>query len=605
MSYTYPPVGALFSERQCTFSVWAPLKRNIELTINGRSYKMECDNRGYWQLSLPDVPAGTRYKFRVDGNAELPDPASQYQPEGVHGASEVVDHYFPWTDSAWRGIDMKDRIIYELHVGTFTHEGTFEGVVAKLPYLSDLGVNTIELMPIGQYPGDRNWGYDGVYPFAPQQSYGGVKGLKTLVDACHQRGIAVILDVVYNHQGPEGNYYGDYAPYFTDKYKTHWGQAINFDDAYSDGVRNFYWQNAIMWLRDYHIDGLRLDAVHAIWDNGAEHFVSELAKKVRVLEEHIGRKLTLIAEFDLNNPRYIDPISRGGYGLDGQWIDEFHHALHALVTGEVNGYYEDFGDPGHLAKAFKDSYVYTGEYSKHRKKHFGAITTNHYGKFVAFAQNHDQVGNRMLGDRLASQLNFEQLKLVAATYLLSPHVPMLFMGEEYGETNPFQYFISHGDESLIESVRNGRQDEFKYFDWRANLPDPQSEETFLACKLSWKHEHDQQSATLLAFYRHLIQFRKANAAMRSVERNSIIVNPPSGKLVSYERSGEQQRLLIMLNFESIESNFMLSEGLRYRVLINSSSKTWFGPNAILQHETITGIIKLSPFSAVVAEILLS
>ncbi len=431
MSYSYPEAGAFYDgATKTSFTVWAPMSKHVEVVLGGKLFPMKADERGYWQATLKDAPPDTLYLFRIDQEKTLPDPASLSQPQGVHGPSAVKERSYSWTDEGWKGLNLAEMIIYELHVGTFTTKGNFDGVLSKLEYLKTLGVNAIELMPVAQFPGKRNWGYDGVYPFALQDSYGGADGLKRLVDEAHRIGIAVILDVVYNHQGPEGNYLQEFGPYFTDKYKTGWGNAINYDDAWCDGVRHFYWQNALMWLNDFHIDGLRLDAVHAIWDFGAKHFIQELRSKVAALEAQSGRKKVLIAELDLNNPRYIDPPSKGGFGMDGQWSDEFHHALHAMVTGEINGYYEDFGKPEHLAKALKDSYVYTGEYSIHRKKLFGAAPKeNPYTQFVVFAQNHDQVGNRFSGDRLTQQLSPEGLKLAAAAYLLSHHVPMIFMGE--------------------------------------------------------------------------------------------------------------------------------------------------------------------------------
>ncbi len=604
MSDTFSHVGAIWSNGKCTFRVWAPLKEKAEVIVEGSGYAMTRDDRGYWTMTVDHVLPGARYKFRLDDTQELPDPASHLQPEGVHGPSAVVDHTFSWTDDRWNGLALQDMIIYELHVGTFTEEGTFEAIIQKLDYLKTLGVNAIEIMPIAQFPGERNWGYDGVYPFAPHPGYGGVTGLKRLVDACHRAGVAVLLDVVYNHQGPEGNYFGMYAPYFTDKYKTGWGQAINFDDAYSDGVRNFYWQNALMWLGDYHIDGLRLDAVHAIWDSGAKHFIAELSRLVRDLEKEAGRKKVLIAEFDLNNPRYISGTAAGGYGLDGQWIDEYHHALHAVVTGEVNGYYEDFGTVDHLARAVRDSYVYTGQYSQHRKKNFGTTCEgNHYGQFVVFAQNHDQIGNRMKGDRLSASLSFEKLKLVAAAYLLSPHVPMLFMGEEYGERNPFQYFISHTDPELVKSIQEGRRREFAYFNWEGDLPDPQDEKTFLACKLSWSHESDPMSASLVSFYRHLIAFRKEYPAIRNVERSSVSVWPVVNDLLVFGRAGESQRLIVAMNFSDGVNQVSFGERLRFRVLIDSASKSWSGSGEVVTDEEIThDFLTISPESVKVIQI---
>lgn len=608
MSITYPAVGAhIISSNKCSFSVWAPAKEKVELVLpgrNGERHAMTRDDRGIWSATLDDVTPLTRYFFRI-GDKNFPDPASRFQPEGVHGPSAVVDQGFPWADVQWKGIPLKEMIIYELHVGTFTPEGTFEGVISKLPYLRELGINTIELMPVAQFPGERNWGYDGVYPFAAQSSYGGPAGLKRLVNEAHLHGIAVVLDVVYNHQGPEGNYLMEFAPYFSDRYKTFWGSAINFDDAYCDGVRNFYWQNALMWLDEFHIDGLRLDAVHAIWDFSARHFVEELVSKVKDIQLKRGQEKVLIAEFDLNNPRYISDPSVGGYGLDGQWIDEFHHALHALITGENDGYYEDFGTPAHLAKAISDSYVYTGEYSVHRKKYFGRPPeTNHYGQFVVFAQNHDQIGNRMLGDRLTSQLSLESLKLAAATVLLAPQVPMLFMGEEYGEKNPFQYFISHTDTQLVEMVREGRRKEFSYFNWKGEVPDPQGESTFRKCILSWDLE-DSTHKIILNFYKHLINFRKTRKAMQSDVREGVLVFPPAdSKVICFKRTHAADQLLILLNFEQTQTSFSLDDSLpRGRKIFDSTAMEWGGGGGVTPTSVEAGQeIILPPQSAIIFEL---
>ena len=576
MSNNYPEVGAvLASENKCVFTVWAPICKKVELIIEGRTHMMKRTDSGYWTISIENVEVGTLYNFRLDGEKTLPDPASRWQPKGVHGPSAVVDHAYPWTDDSWSGIHLEEMIIYELHVGTFSKEGTFHGVIKKLDYLKELGINTIELMPISQFPGNRNWGYDGVYPFAVHHDYGGAIGLMELVNEAHSRGIAVLLDVVYNHQGPEGNYIGEYGPYFTEKYKTGWGKAINFDDAFCDGVRSYYWQNALMWLENFHIDGLRLDAVHAIWDFSAKHFIEVLSEKTREIEKASRRKKVLIAEFDLNNPRYISPLSKGGYGLDGQWVDEFHHAVHALVTGEVDGYYEDFGTIDHLIDSFKNSYVYTGQYSKHRKKHFGVLPEhNPYSQFVAFVQNHDQIGNRMLGDRISTQLSFEGLKLIAAALLLSPHVPLLFMGEEYGERNPFQYFVSHTDETLVGMVREGRKREFSYFGWQGEVPDPQNEETFNRCKLSWK-QNDGEHAILFSFYKFLIAFRKERIAMKGYERKSVnVVRIPGRDIIGIERTFQSDYLLIFFNFEKNVARFSYPDLGGLKMLFDSSAPHW-------------------------------
>lgn len=577
IDYQHPDVGAFYEDDgSCTFTVWAPHRENVQLLLNKKVYRLTRDARGYWSINLEGLKPVDTYMFRLDNKEEFPDPASRWQPYGVHKASAVSSRSFPWTDGEWKGLPLSNMVIYELHVGTFTRKGTFEGAIAKLDYLKDLGINAIEIMPVAQFPGKRNWGYDGVFPFAVHDGYGGISGLKQLVNEAHSRSIAVILDVVYNHQGPEGNYFAEYGPYFTDKYRTFWGEAINFDDAYCDGVRNFYWQNALMWLDEFHIDGLRLDAVHAIWDFGAMHFIQELRARVTQLEHETGKRKVMIAEIDLNNPRFIDPPSVGGFGLDGQWIDEFHHALHSLVTEETNGYYEDFGKIGHLSRAMENSYVYTGQYSVHRKKEFGVLPEeNPYSQFVVFAQNHDQIGNRLLGDRLTTQLSYEALKLTAATILLSPHVPMLFMGDEYGEKNPFQYFISHSDKELVEMVRDGRRNEFSHFDWQGEVPDPQAEETFNKCRLSW--DPDPKGKKLLQFYKFLIQFRKERKAMWGWERGVLNVLGTNGDLIAFERTYGDDYLLILLNFEKEPSQMLLDVGFGLNKLFDSSSKTWMGP----------------------------
>jgi maltooligosyltrehalose trehalohydrolase len=603
---SFNAVGARLKINTCLFSVWSPFRKKVEVILKDRnvSFPMSRDEFGYWTVEVPDVRPGARYFFKLDGDKEFPDPASRAQPQGIHHASMVVESEYPWSDHSWRGILLGEMIIYELHVGTFTSSHDFDGVISKLSYLKRLGVNTLELLPIAQFPGARNWGYDGVFPFAVQHSYGGANGLKKLVDAAHSEGMAVILDVVYNHQGPEGNYLDEYGPYFTDKYKTGWGRAINFDDAWCDGVRNFYWQNALMWLDEFHVDGLRLDAVHAIWDFSARHFIEGLTENVRHLEKTSGRKKVLIAEFDLNNPRYILPPEIGGYGLDGQWMDEFHHALHALVTGEVDGYYEDFGQTEHMVRALEDSYIYTGQYSVHRKRLFGRKPKGStYDQFVVFAQNHDQIGNRMLGDRISTLLTNEGLKLAAAVYLLSPHVPMLFMGEEYGERNPFLYFISHTDEELVELIRKGRKKEFSYFRWQGELPDPQSQETFEKCILSWEVDSSQNAQQLFAFYQHLIQLRKKRPALQGKARDSLKILSCDERVISYERKYNDDYLLIAMNFGKETNPLKVSTKRGLRKIFDSASAQWGGPVAgIDKLFTAANDIQLNPQSVSIFEL---
>ncbi len=599
-------VGAFLKDNSCRFTVWAPFRKSVSLKLNEqKSVALEARERGYWVAEVQGVKAGDTYFFTLDDELQRPDPASLSQPQGVHGPSAVVSRdAFQWEDQAWKGIPMQQMIIYELHVGTFSQERNFEGIISKLDHLRDLGINTIEIMPISQFPGSRNWGYDGVYPFAVQDSYGGPEALKKLVNACHQKGIAVLLDVVYNHMGPEGNYLNDYGPYFTDKYNTPWGKAINFDDAYSDQVRSYFLQNALMWMEEFHIDGLRLDAIHAIKDLGARHFLLELSEAVKHLEVQHLRHLTLIGECDLNDVKYISPSGTGGYGLSGQWIDEFHHAVHALLTGEQNGYYEDFGEFHHLQKAFDKTFVYDGTYSPHRKKTFGNSAEHHpFDQFVVFSQNHDQVGNRMMGDRLGSLVSYEALKLSAAAMLLSPYVPMLFMGEEYAEDKPFQYFVSHTDPDLVEAVRKGRSQEFAYFQKEGlTTPDPQSEQTFEDSSLSWDLKQDK-NRQMLDFYKELIKIRKKNPAMRlGTRKNTRIYSEKNQLLVMRRHNLNNDLAIILLNFGETVCEFHLKEkeSLKFNRLVDSADKQWHGPGAS-SNETYTSgeTVKVSPFAAIV------
>lgn len=575
-------VGAFYQTDSCRFIVWAPFRKQVKVVINDdRSIPLNVNSLGYWETTVKDVKPGDLYFYELDGEVKRPDPASLSQPEEVHGPSQVLDRsHFSWADEGWKGIPMKDMIMYELHVGTFTDNGTFEGIIQKLDYLNQLGINTIEIMPVAQFPGSRNWGYDGVFPFAVQHSFGGADGLKKLVNACHQKGIAVVLDVVYNHMGPEGNYLEEYGPYFTEKYSTPWGKALNFDDAYADQVRSFFIQNALMWLDEFHLDGLRLDAVHAIKDFGARHFLQELSDEVKALEKKQQRPLTLIGESDLNDVRYINPPEKGGYGLTGQWIDEFHHALHAFVTQESNGYYADFGELNHLTKAFEKTFVYDGCYSPHRKKTFGnSAENNPYHQFVVFSQNHDQIGNRMMGDRLSTLVSFEKLKLCAASVLLSPYVPMLYMGEEYAEEKPFQYFVSHTDPELVEAVRKGRKSEFAYFHKEGlETPDPQSVQTFKNSTLSWDLE-DAKHQKMFEFYQKLIRIRKENPALQQTERKFSKFTSDEKGMIGMRRHNDKHNILYMImNFGDQKASFKLEEeaSLTFTTLIHSASEEWGG-----------------------------
>ncbi len=506
-------LGARYlGDGRCRFCVWAPLTQKVEVRISTspeRIVPLEKDRRGYHRAIVEGVTPGSLYVYRLDNGIERPDPASRWQPQGVHGPSAVVNPHFAWEDRHWFGLPLEDYIIYELHVGTFTAEATFDAIIPHLDALKDLGITAVELMPVAQFPGNRNWGYDGVYPFAVQNSCGGPEGLRRLVNACHLRGLAVVLDVVYNHLGPEGNYLGNFGPYFTERYRTPWGAAINFDGPYSDGVQRFFIENALHWITEFHVDALRLDALHAILDLSARPFLEELATAVHQQVERLDRRAYLIAESDLNDTKLIRSQKLGGYGLDAQWNDDFHHALHTLLTGEQDGYYQDFGKIAHLAKAFSEGYIYSGQYSQYRRRRHGnSSKLLPARKFVVCSQNHDQVGNRLFGARLSRLVSFEALKVAAGVVLLSPFIPLLFMGEEYGEPAPFPYFVSHADLELVEAVRRGRQEEFAAFAWKGETPDPQDEATFLQAKLNHKLRHEGHHRVLYEFYRELIRLRK-------------------------------------------------------------------------------------------------
>ena len=507
--------------------VWAPAAGRVEV-VGGERRTAMVQAGGGWHVA-PASAAGDdgRYLFSVDGGDPAPDPRSQYQPEGVHGPSQLVDHStFAWTDHGWGGFPLSDAVIYELHTGTFSAAGTFDGVAEKIPHLFDLGVNAIELMPVATFPGSRGWGYDGVDLFAPHPAYGGPEGLKRLVDACHAAGIAVVLDVVYNHLGPDGNYLGTYGPYFTDVYQTPWGTAMNYDGRGADEVRRFFVDNALAWLRDYHCDGLRLDAVHAIIDTSAVHFLEQVSSSVRRLREETGRELWLIAESDLNDPRLLWPADRGGYGFDAQWSDDFHHALHSVVTGERDGYYRDFGTLADLAVALREAFVYAGRYSTYRERTYGRLPTGQPGwAFLGYIQDHDQVGNRARGERISHLVSPGLCRVAAALVLLGPFTPMLFAGEEWAASTPFLYFTNHEDHELARSVTRGRRREFSAFGWPAeDVPDPQAQATFDASRLRWEELDTPLHAEMLTWYRDLLRLRRSEASLRDGRLDAVEVD---------------------------------------------------------------------------------
>ncbi len=557
---------------------------------------MNAAESGWWEIKARLRDGNADYGFVLDDEGPFPDPRSPWQPNGVHKLSRVVDHSaFPWSDAGWQAPPLSSAIFYELHIGTFTPEGTFDAAIGKLDHLVALGVTHVEIMPVNEFPGDRGWGYDGVDLFAPHQAYGGPAGLKRFVQACHARKLAVVLDVVYNHLGPVGNYLGRFGPYFTTRYSTPWGPALNFDDRGSDEVRRFFCDNALMWLRDYHFDGLRLDAVHAILDTSAEPFLEQLKVEVAALEAQLGRRLVLIAESDLNDPRLLWPRERGGFNLDAQWSDDFHHAVHSALTGETTGYYSDFGSLAQLSKAIQQAFVYDGQFSRFRGRRHGRSPAGLGGdRFVVCLQNHDQIGNRACGERIQQviggsrheeALRLGLLKIGTVILLTAPFPPLLFQGQEWAASTPFLYFTDH-DQELGKAIREGRRREFAAFGWKPEeVPDPQAPGTFLASKLDWSEMSRAPHAELLAWHRQLIHLRRTEPSLTDGRLDAIGV-----------QWNEKERWLVMkrgpftvaCNFSSQMRAVALRAGA-HKVLLGSASGV----------EVTSTTAKLAPASATV------
>ncbi len=533
------------------FRVWAPHVGTLAVKMDGAVFPMTREGEDF-QVVAPQAGPGQTYSLVLDDAKERPDPVSRSQPHGVHGPSEIVDpEAFAWSDQDWKGFQLDQYIFYELHTGTFTPEGTFQGVIRKIPYLKELGITAIELMPVAEFPGRRNWGYDGVDLFAPHSGYGGACGLKKLVNACHGAGLAVVLDVVYNHVGPEGNYLGEFGPYFTDHYRTPWGRALNFDGPGSDGVRQLFIDNALFWLTEYHIDALRLDAIHSIYDLGALHILAELAERFHRQAAELGRCAWLIAESDLNDVRVIKPRSEGGYGLDAQWNDEFHHALTSFLTNERRGFLGGFGRLADIRKALSEGFVYDGIYSHYRRRRFGSSSKDLAGdKFVVFSQNHDQIANTNQGNRLSELVSLDQFKLAAALLLCSPHIPLLFMGQEFADTAPFLYFTSHLDSKLAKMVTEGRRREYGEFALAAEFFDPQSPATFEKSKITWPLLEEARHQAILGFYRDLIALRKRWPCLSNCRKDPMRVEvDEEQQLLRMERSDpDGSRALLLCNF---------------------------------------------------------
>jgi maltooligosyltrehalose trehalohydrolase len=591
--------AACLGDNRCRFRVWAPSAARVEVHLlepQQRFIPLEKDDRGYYGTVADGVAPGSLYLYRLDDKIERPDPTSRSQPQGVHGPSQIVDPGFTWEDEGWPGPPLQKYIIYELHVGVFTPEGTFDAVIPYLDGLKELGITALELMPVAQFPGERNWGYDGVYPFAVQNSYGGPGGLRHLVNACHRKGLAVVLDVVYNHLGPEGNYLGDFGPYFTERYHTPWGKALNFDGPDSDEVRRFFIENALYWVTEFHIDALRLDALHAILDISAYPFIEELSAEFHQGVKGLHRRAYLIGESAANDARLVRSSKLGGFGLDAQWNDDFHHALQALLTGEQSGYYRDFGRLGHVVKAFREGFVYSGEYSPYyRRRHGTSSREIPAHRLVVFAQNHDQVGNRGRGERLSRLISFEGFKLAAGAVLLSPFIPLIFMGEEYAETAPFLYFVSHSDLALAEAVRKGREKEFAAFNW-GELPDPQAEATFKKSKLDHRRRDEGQHRVIFEFCRELIRLRTETPALAQLSKDSQeVLGDEEKRLLLLRRWSGDSELAMVFNFGEgrIPATLPLPAG-RWLRLLDSADERWRGEgSAVPEHLDSRGEVSLT------------
>lgn len=540
---------------------------------------------GWWSVEAPGAGPGTDYLFSIDGGPWRPDPRSPFQPDGPEGPSRVVDHSsFEWGDAGWGGVYLPGAVLYELHIGTFTEAGTFDAAIGRLGYLAGLGIDAVELLPVAEAGGRRGWGYDGVDWYAPHHVYGGPDGLKRFVDAAHRAGIGVVLDVVYNHLGPAGNYLGEFGPYFSSSYTTNWGAAVNFDGPYSDEVRRFVCDNALMWLGDYHVDGLRLDAVHAIYDHSAVHLLEQLSEEVRRLAVTIRKPLFLVAESDLNDPRVVRPREANGYAMDSAWADEFHHALHAVLTGERSGYYEDFGSLGRLATALRRAWVYAGEWSPHRVRTHGREPEGlSADRFVVFLQNHDQVGNRAAGDRIGALAGRKRAEVGAALVLLSPFVPLLFQGEEWLSSSPFQYFTDHQDAELGRAVSEGRRSEFSSFGWDPqDVPDPQDETTFRRSKLDWEELDREPHREVLSWYRDLISLRRR---LEGVGAGPLLTT------VSYDEGAgwlvmRRPGYVVVVSFARETTKIPLGSSRRRELLLASGSAELVGDHLALAAESV-------------------
>ena len=591
-------VGVNYQDKSCEFVVWAPncSKVFLLLTSTQELYAMAKARKGYWTLAIDGLKEESEYLYKLDDQILRSDPASNFQPQGVFGSSQIINHEsFNWSDTDWQGLTLDELVFYELHVGTFTREGTFKAVSSKVKELAEIGVNAIELMPVAQFPGKYNWGYDVSFPFAVHNTYGHPEDLKKLANECHRQGIALFADVVYNHAGPEGNFLNDYGPYFLKNRKTQWGPPINLDGPLCGPVRDYFMQNTLHWLKNYHLDGLRLDAILFMLDNSPEHFLGQLTSSVHRFSRKLKRKVWLVAETSFNQPVVLKPSSQGGYGFDAQWLDDYQHALHAVLTGERDGYYRNYGKMSHLKEALTEAYVHVGggfpnSRLRLRKptESFSWINSN---RLVVFSQNHDQIGNRLLSERLTVLAGYEAAKTAAGLVLLSPYVPLLFMGEEYGETRPFNFFVNYNDKELLAATREGRKREFSRFHWKGESPDPSSEQTFEQSKLNWAMRSQEQGKKMLAYYQALIQLRHSIRTGKCYsDRTQMQVQcSEKNKILFIKRCMGDKENVVVANLSSNEKSYRFPfEGGDYRKVLDSADVAWNGPGVLLSQSTKKG-----------------
>ncbi len=586
-------IGANYNGGKSEFVVWAPNQTKVSLVLPEQNeiLKMDSLEDGYWQLKAKNIKPNARYMFRLADGVDRPDPVSHFQPDGVFGSSAIVDHScFQWKDGDWLGFKLKDMIVYELHIGTFSRQGTFGGAKSRVAELSEMGVNAVELMPVSQFSGTRNWGYDGVYPFAVHNSYGGPEELKQLVQEFHSEGIAVILDVVYNHFGPEGNFLKDFGPYFLFNRMTPWGASINFDGPSSVNVRDFFFENAFHWFKNYHIDGLRLDAVFEIIDKSPKHFLKELSEKVEELSTETSRKLMLIAENDHVDPEMIKATELGGYGLDALWHDNLHHSIHAILTGERNWYYSSFTTLSKIAESLNEGYENSAALSAGQNSMICSRMLFSPSKLVVFSQNHDQVGNRPLGDRLITIAGIEAAKLAAGIVILSSFNPLLFMGEEYGEDAPFLFFTDYSDKTLGEKVRVGRAKELKKNGWKIRSTNPpQDKKTFAKSKINWDKRIRGRGKQIINYYKKLINLRRLNEGLSNNPSKTKYLVIEEKSLLFIEKELIDSKLVIVGNFSVVQQGFQFPfKGKEYIKVLDSADSQWAGPGSSLPNKVSVG-----------------